>query len=238
MTLQRQLPLPLSPTVVPSYDNFCAGPNGLVVGMLQRFTRAVDDKQMYLWGGVQSGKTHLLLATYNDSVASGKRSFYISLKDNSVSADLFDALDDYALLVIDDIDRIAGHKDWEQALFNLINFVRERSGQIIFAASAAPASDSWLLPDLVSRLSWGPVVKLQGLSDSDVRDALMMAVEKKGLEMPAETADYLLKRHSRDVSSLLETVALIDRESLAAGRAKITIPFLKSCLAQNQTQKL
>jgi len=123
-----------------------------------------------------------------------------------LSVDLFDALDDYALLAIDDIDCIAGQKDWEQALFNLINFVRERSGKIIFSASTAPASGEWLLADLESRLSWGPVLKLEALSDTNVREALMMAVEKKGL----------------------------DRESLAAGRAKITIPFLKACLEQAQ----
>ena len=76
------------------------------------------------------------------------------------------------------------------------------------------------------------MLKLETLSDTNVREALMMAVEKKGLQMPDETASYLLKRHSRDVNSLLETLDLLDRESLAAGRAKITIPFLKACLEQ------
>ena len=232
MTLQRQLPLPLSPDVVPSYDNFYRGPNEFTVGVLQRFAGSVDDVQVYVWGGENSGKTHLLLAAHNESVTAGNRSFNISLKDSSLSVDLFDALDDYALLAIDDIDCIAGRKDWEQALFNLINFVRERTGKIIFAAGAAPASGGWVLADLESRLSWGPVLKLETLSDTNVREALMMAVEKKGLQMPDETASYLLKRHSRDVNSLLETVDLLDRESLAAGRAKITIPFLKACLEQ------
>ena len=87
------------------------------------------------------------------------------------------------------------------------------------------------MADLESRLSWGPVLKLSSLSDVDIREVLSRAVDSKGLEMPAETVDYLLKRHKRDVGSLLETVAVLDRESLADGRARITIPFLKSCLA-------
>ena len=62
---------------------------------------------------------------------------------------------------------------------------------------------------------------------------MLEAVDGKGLEMPGEAVDYLLKRRRRDVGSLLETVALLDRESLAAGRARITIPFLKSCLELN-----
>jgi len=45
MTLQRQLPLSLSPDVVPSYDNYYPGPNGLAVGVLQRFASSADDMQ-------------------------------------------------------------------------------------------------------------------------------------------------------------------------------------------------
>ena len=45
-----------------------------------------------------------------------------------------------------------------------------------------------------------------------MREAFLLAVNDKGLQMPDETVDYLLKRHSRDLGSLLQTVALLDRE--------------------------
>jgi len=161
----------------------------------------------------------------------GGLSAVVKLKDQTHSVKLLEALDQYSLVALDDIDHVAGNNEWERAIFNLINFSREQSGKIIFGASSAPASAGWLLNDLESRLSWGPVLKLESLSDADIRQVLMQAVDKKGLEMPGETVDYLLNRHQRDVGSLLETVALLDRESLAAGRARITIPFLKSCLS-------
>ena len=41
--------------------------------------------------------------------------------------------------------------------------------------------------------------------------------------------DFLLKRYRRDVSSLLSAIEVLDSESLAAGRASITVPFLKRC---------
>lgn len=230
--MQRQLPLPLSPTLVPSFDNYCRGANGLAVDMVQGFRISTDVNQLYLWGGLQCGKSHLLLAAHNDFVNAGQQSFYASIKDSSLSEGLLEALDGYALVALDDIDSVAGSPAWELALFNLINFTRERGGKLIFSASAAPAAGDWQLADLVSRLSWGPVAKLEALNDSDVRQALIMAVDEKGLQMPDETINYLLKRHDRDVNSLLEVVALLDRESLAAGRARITIPFLKTCLAQ------
>ncbi len=231
MAEHRQLPLPLSPTVVPTYDNFQHGANSLAVEVVQQLHKTSDAAQLYLWGATQSGKTHLLLAACNEFISLGMRSFYVSLKEQTLSSNLLESLDGYSLLAIDDTDIVAGRKDWEHALFNLINFSREQSGKILFSASAAPASCGWELADLKSRLGWGPVIKMEALSDAEVRHTFLQAVNSKGLQMSDEVVDYLLKRHSRDLNSLLQTLALLDRESLAAGRARITIPFLKSCFA-------
>ena len=234
MNIHRQLPLPLSASWAPSMDNYCRGTNGLALDMIGGFRQSTDVHQIYLWGGAQCGKSHLLLAAHNDFLSDQQRSFYVSLKEPSLSVDLFDSLEGYALLALDDIDHVAGNDQWEQALFNIINFTRERFGKIIFAASSAPASHSWTLPDLVSRLTWGPIFKLQALSEAHIREAFLLQADKKGLQISEETIEYLLSRHSRDVNSLFELVAFLDRESLAAGRARITIPFLKSCLPQDQ----
>jgi len=227
---QRQLPLPLSPSVVPSFDNYLCGDNGLALDVVKSLVPSSDTQQVYLWGGQQSGKTHLLLALHNDYVANNHQSFYVSLKDTTLSSALFSELDGNTLIALDDIDQIANDTDWEQSLFNLINFSREQQGKMIFSAGISPVSERWELPDLSSRLSWGPVLKLEGLGEDDIRQAVMMTVESKGLRITPETVDYLLKHHSRDVSSLLETVSMLDREALAAGKADITIPFLKACL--------
>ena len=233
MSTRRQLPLPLSPATVPVYDNYYRGDNGLAVDLVADLRQTTDAGQLYLWGTEHSGKTHLLLAAHNEFTAAGDRSFYASLKDQALSVNLLDGLDRYSLVALDDIDHVAGNHEWEHALFNLINFSREQSGKVLFGASSSPAAAGWLLADLESRLGWGPVLKLELLSDADIRQVLLEAVDGKGLEMPGEAVDYLLKRRRRDVGSLLETVALLDRESLAAGRARITIPFLKSCLELN-----
>jgi len=200
--------------------------------MVQRLRTTPDNNQLFFWGGRPCGKTHLLLAAHNDFVNAGAKSFYLSLKDAALSSGVLDSLDGYALIALDDIDTVAGDPVWEQSLFNLINAIRQRHGKIVFAANSAPASGGWKLADLVSRLNWGPVVKLNPLTEADIRQTLMMVVGNRGLEMSQETLDYLLSRHDRDVHSLLSTVEVLDRESLAAGRASITIPFLKSCLGE------
>jgi len=230
--VSTQLPLPISETLVPSFENFFHGDNALALDMVQRLRTSPDNNQLFFWGAHGCGKTHLLLAAHNDFVNTGVRSFYLSLKDSALRCGVLDSLDGYALIALDDIDTVAGDSDWEQSLFNLINAIRQRHGKIVFAANATPASGGWELADLVSRLNWGPVVKLNPLTEADIQQTLMMVVSNKGLEMSQETLDYLLNRHNRDVQSLLATVEVLDRESLAAGRASITIPFLKSCLGE------
>ena len=102
---------------------------------------------------------------------------------------------------------------------------------MLLSADRAPDSVGWALADLRSRLSWGPVVKLRVLSEADVRNAMLNSAQARGLQLDADAADFLMRRYSREVNSLLAAIAKLDSESLAAGRARITIPFLKRCFS-------
>jgi DnaA family protein len=86
------------------------------------------------------------------------------------------------------------------------------------------------LPDLVSRLGWGPVFQLSALTDIEKRGALQLRAHRRGLEMGDEVADYLLKRCPRDMDSLFNLLNRLDHASLAAQR-RLTIPFVRQLLA-------
>lgn len=230
MTLHPQMPLPLGADRKPTLASFLRGANGLVVDLVGELSTVQGTHQLYLWGGLNSGKSHLLLASHGDWLATGARSFYASLASSSVEPAMIDALEGCDHVALDDIDAVAGNAEWERALFNLINFARDAERKLLFAANAAPAQLPWLLPDLASRLTWGPVLQLQRLTDDECRDALVAAARLRGMQLNEEIAAYLLRHHSRDVKTLLDAVAILDRESIAAGRHKITIPFLKRCL--------
>lgn len=233
--MHPQIPLPIASVVQPTMGNFARGENGLIVdiveGLAGNNTHGDDGsvRQVYLWGTAHCGKTHLLLAAHRQWLAMQRRSFYVSLKDAALSPLLLESLDGYDLIALDDIHMIAKNPAWEQALFNLINFTREGQGKILFSATIAPSADTWALADLVSRLAWGPVLKLQALNEAQIHSAMMAAANDRGMKLDSEAADFLLKRYSRDVNSLLKAVETLDRESLAAGRERITIPFLKRC---------
>lgn len=226
-----QQPLPFAFDATPQFDNFHVGANELAFELLSELHAQPQIQQVYLWGSHQSGKTHLLIATHQHWLLRDCQSFYIAPDPSQYAATLLDGLEDYDLVVLDDIGQIAKHSDWEIALFNLINNCRERGCKLLLSADRAPDSVGWTLADLRSRLSWGPVVKLQALSEAEIRAAMLNSASARGLQLDTEAVDFLLRRYSREVNSLLEAIAILDSQSLAAGRARITVPFLKRCLS-------
>ncbi len=98
------------------------------------------------------------------------------------------------------------------------------------SARCAPAALNLGLPDLVSRLGWGPVFQLQPLDDEGKRAALQLRARQRGMELPDEVAVYLLRRSPRDMDSLFELLQRLDVASLAAQR-RLTIPFVRALIA-------
>jgi DnaA family protein len=59
--------------------------------------------------------------------------------------------------------------------------------------------------------------------------ALQLRAEQRGLELPPETARYLLTRERRDMGSLRALLDRLDREALRAQR-RLTVPFVRGLL--------
>ncbi len=214
---------------MPSFENFATGGNALAIDAVSGIAESAGVTQIYLWGAEQSGKSHLLTALHRQSLKRSLHSFYVSLNGTMMNSQLLESLDGYDLILLDDVDSVARDPAWERALFNLINFVRDRNGKIVFTASEAPKRHNWSMPDLVSRFTWGPVYRLVALEEHEVRGAMVASAAQRGMKLEVEAVDFLFKRYRRDVGSLLAAIEVLDTESLAAGRDRITVPFLKRC---------
>ena len=83
------------------------------------------------------------------------------------------------------------------------------------------------MPDLRSRLQWGPVFQLKPLSDEKKIIALQLRANQRGLVLPDNVAQYLLTHFPRDLFTLFERLDELDKASLAMQR-RLTIPFIKS----------
>lgn len=222
---QLPLELVLAPGAV--FDAYQPGENGFTVGMLREMAAGTGERQVYLHGGPGLGKSHLLQAACRACVDRGSAAAYLPLGDrDGLEPLVLEGFEAMALVALDDVGAIAGDEPWERALFSLINAVRASGARIILAGASTPAALGLSLPDLVSRLAWGPVLRLAPLDDPEKRVALRARAEQLGMTLPENVVEYLVRRERRDLATLLARVDELDRASLAAGR-RLTIPFVR-----------
>ena len=222
---QLALPLRLADHAV--FASFLDSGNETLVATLKSAADGRYSQGCWLWGAPATGKTHLLQAVCDRA---GDRSIYLPMGTLSAAGPgILEGLGDREVVCIDDVDRIAGSDAWELALFNLFNDLDLNDGQLVVSADAAPRECGFELADLASRMTRLPVFQLQALDEGRLAAALQLRAGHRGLELPDETAAFLLKRSRRDMASLYELLDKLDLEALRAKR-RLTVPFVRSVL--------
>lgn len=225
----QQLVLPVSLPDTETFTSFYTGDNQLLLNDLKETLHKSGFHSLYIWSACLSGKTHLLHASCHYSSILKQRISYIPLEQHILlEPDILLGLDDYDLVCLDNIDKIAGNKEWEVAIFNLFNRLSENNNsKLIITSNASPKKVPFILPDLVSRLEWGPVYQLKELSDEDKLHALQFRALLRGFELPTDVGLFLLKRVDRDMRTLSGLLDKLDKVTIEEKR-KLTIPFIKS----------
>ncbi len=222
---QLALPLQLADHAV--FASFLNEGNETLVATLTGIADGDAGHGCWLWGAQSSGKTHLLQAACE---AAGDRAAYVPLSMFAAAGpEILDGLASRELICIDDIDVVAGLEEWDHALFDLCNQLFDAGSQLVVSASTAPRECAIKLADLQSRFSRLPVFQLQPLDDNARVAALQLRSRHRGLELPNDTASYLLKRSRRDMASLYGVLDKLDKEALRAKR-RLTIPFVRDVL--------
>jgi DnaA family protein len=214
------------------FANFYPGPNAEVLAAL----RAPGADPIWIWGSAGCGKSHLLQAV---CAATEGPAAYIPLSPASGQALPPEALRGFAdcrAVCVDDVDAAAGDLGWEQALFRLFNEAQESRARLVFAARAAPRRIEWRLDDWRSRAAACVVYQVRELDEAGRARALEMRAAQRGLKLPPETLDYLMKRMPRDLRSLFDILDELDEASLAAQR-RLTIPFIRDALEKHADTK-
>jgi DnaA family protein len=88
-----------------------------------------------------------------------------------------------------------------------------------------------LRDDLRTRLGWGLVYQVHGLSDEEKALALSQHAQAKGFVLPPEVTQYLLRHGRRDLPSLMAVLDALDAHSLRLHRAP-SVPILKEVMQQ------
>jgi DnaA family protein len=224
--MPSQLPLSLSIRPQVDFNHFILGRNGEAISRL----RHEQDPFIYLWGEVGCGKSHLLQAACQQTQTSGGRAAYLPFKsEHGLAPAMLEGLESFNLVCLDDLQRLAGKADWELAIFNLFNLLRENEARLLVACDRPPGRLSLRLADLTSRLTWGPCYHLIPLNDEERLELLIGNAESRGLSMNIDTASFLLQRIPRDIHYLTVLIDQLDKASMAAQR-KLTIPFVREIL--------
>ncbi|HEV7610846.1 MAG TPA: DnaA regulatory inactivator Hda [Steroidobacteraceae bacterium] len=212
------------------FESFWPGSNSEIVAAL----RAPSAAPLWLWGPDSSGKTHLLQAV---CAAAGEAAAYFPLtRSLALPPEAMAGFERTRVLCVDDVDAVAGDLAWERALFRLFNDGAELRTRLIFAAAVPPRQPDWRLEDWRSRAAACVVYQLHELDDAGRIEALRLRAAQRGLELPYETSEYLLKRMPRDLRSLFEILDRLDEASLVAQR-RLTIPFIRDALEKHVETK-
>lgn len=227
-TTPRQLTLGISPGSDLDFENFIAGENDAALEALRDAARS--GQFLYLWGETASGRTHLLHAACRAVADNGGRAGLLPFTQAAQwEPRVLDGWESLELVALDDIEAIAGNRDWEQAVFSLYNELRDAGASLLVTARRPPAALEFALPDLRSRLGAMLVYQLHALDDEGRLAALTRKARTRGLDLPEETGRYLLSRMSRDMRDLTALLERLDRASLAHQR-RLTIPFVRTQL--------
>ena len=234
MAKPEQLFLGLSLSDDATFANFFMQPqsaNALVVNSLIGFLQQPDEQFIYLWGASGSGVTHLLQAVCHQAQENNIAFQYLPLRElvGYSAEEICGGLDELQLVCLDGFEAVVGRADWESAIFNLFNRLREKQHKLIIATNAPVRELPLQLPDLVSRLQWGLTLHLQTMTDDEKKSALQMRAKVRGLELNDEVAHFLIQRLSRDTNELFWQLQRLDNASLQEQR-KLTIPFVKKVL--------
>lgn len=214
-----QLLLDITPGWQPTFDNFVAGRNlELISALRHALAGSSNERNFYLWGETGSGKSHLLQACVRAALDTQRSAIYAQ---GSVPQSA-------AVVAVDDVESLDG--DAQIKLFDLYNHMRDSGALLLVSGNASPLHLK-LRDDLRTRLGWGLVYQLHGLSDEEKAQALEQHAHARGFALPLEVTQYLLRHGRRDLPSLMATLEALDEHSLRKHRAP-SVPMLKEVLQQ------
>ncbi len=229
-----QLPLGVTINDCFTFENYFASANQLALKVLQDAVSLSEFSCIFIWGDPGVGKTHLLQAACQSRAEQGGKIAYIPLEiAGSDSADILSGMEAMDLVCVDDLDQIAGLPAWEERLFVLFNRLRDAGKCLVVSAAQPPANICLQLEDLVSRLAWHQVIQLKELDDTGKLHVLALRCQLRGIELPNETANYLLKHYDRNMAILYRFLDELVSQAITEQR-RLTIPFIKTVSEQSR----
>lgn len=198
-----------------SFDTFIVGnSNRLAHAASQAVAEAPGESYnpLFLYGGVGLGKTHLLHAIGHQGVQTGLAVLYVSSEqftNEIVNAIRYRTTEEFRakyrsvdILLVDDIQFIAGKESTEEEFFHTFNSLYEMSKQIVICSDRPPKAIVSLEERLRSRFEWGLIADIQP-PDLETRMAILrVKADALRYRVPDEIIAYLAGRVQTNIREL------------------------------------
>lgn len=201
-----------------TFDNFVVGNSNQLVHAACRAVAMQPAKSynpLFIYGGVGLGKTHLINAIGLDILKQYPNWRVVYVTGENFTNELISAIrtdktaelrkkyrDNCDILLIDDIQFIAGKERTMEEFFHTFNALYEARKQIILTSDRLPKDIQGLEERLRSRFSWGLMADIQQ-PDFETRIAILQRkAEREGFAVPASVCEFIAQNVNTNVRDL------------------------------------
>jgi len=193
---------------------------------------------LFIYGGVGLGKTHLMHAVGHHFLQDHPNIKVLYATSEKFTNDFVDAIQNKRIdafkklyrtvdmLLIDDVQFIAGKEQTQEEFFHTFNELRDKGKQIILTADRLPKDIPAIEQRLVSRFEWGMIADIQA-PDLETRLAILHSkTAKKGVTMDEQILYYIAENivsNIRELEGALNRLIVseqMDNKPLTLERAK------------------
>ena len=227
--------------------------DGFVTGSGNQFARAAAAavaehpsrayNPLFLYGGVGMGKTHLMQAIGHEMKRRQPNAAICYLSSEKFTNEMINSLrhdkmtgfrDKYRsvdLLLIDDIQFLAGKERTQEEFFHTFNALHECIKQIVIASDRPPKELPEIEDRLRSRFEWGLIADIQP-PDLETKVAILQKkAESEHLSLPVEVALYIASNIRTNVRELEGALTRLFAWCNLNG-VEITLSVAQQCLKQ------
>jgi len=171
---------------------------------------------LFIYGGVGLGKTHLINAIGNHILKNSEDNMRVccisaeNFTNQVINGIRTNKMEDFRnryrfgcdVLLIDDIQFIAGKESTQEEFFHTFNTLYESKKQIVLTSDKSPHEMSYLEERLRSRFEWGLIADIQP-PEIETRIAILtQKAEADGIDFPGEVAMFLAQYTNSNVREL------------------------------------